>query len=41
MGRARPSQMDTATRGKLVDWLRTPAGSAAITDYVNAVENGN
>jgi hypothetical protein len=33
--------MDTATRGKLVDWLRTPAGSAAITDYVNAVENGN
>jgi hypothetical protein len=33
--------MDTATRGKLVDWLRTPAGSSVITDYVNAVENGN
>ena len=41
MGRARPSQMDTATRGKLVDWIRTPAGSSAITDYVNAVEHGN
>jgi hypothetical protein len=40
MGRPRPSQMDTATRGKLVDWLRTPAGNTAITDHVNAVENG-
>jgi hypothetical protein len=41
MGRPRPSQMDTTTRGKLIDWLRTPAGNAAITEYVNAVENGN
>ena len=40
MGRARPSQMDTATRGKLIDWLRTPAGNDAITTHVNAVENG-
>lgn len=40
LGRARPSQMDTATRGKLIDWLRTPAGNDAITTYVNAVENG-
>lgn len=41
MGRSRPSQMDTATRSKLIDWLRTPAGNTAITDHVNAVENGN
>jgi hypothetical protein len=40
MGRPRPSQMDTAQRGKIMDWLRTPAGSSAITEYVNAVENG-
>lgn len=40
IGRPRPSQMDTATRTKLVDWLRTPAGNASITEYVNAVENG-
>lgn len=40
MGRPRPSQMDTAQRGKILEWLRTPAGSSAITEYVNAVENG-
>jgi len=40
MGRPRPSQMDTNGRSKLIDWLRTPAGNTAITDHVNAVENG-
>lgn len=40
MNRARPSQMETANRANLIAWLRTPAGNTAITDHVNAVENG-
>lgn len=40
MGRARPSQMETPNRANLIAWLRTPAGNTALTDYVNAVENG-